>query len=61
MSTTATPGGAIPLHEIEKEHILRTLEAAGGNRAKTAEALQISIRTLRNKLNEYRVATGAEG
>ncbi len=56
----ATHGGAMPLHEVEKEHILRTLESTGGNRAKAAEALQISIRTLRNKLNEYRVTTDAE-
>jgi len=51
---------AVPLHEVEKEHILRTLEATGGNRAKAADALEISVRTLRNKLNEYRVSVGAE-
>ena len=62
---TATPPRTEPrtvlaLHEIEKQHILRALEATGGNRAKAADALQISIRTLRNKLNEYRVTIGAE-
>ena len=56
----AEPGTVLALHEIEKQHILRALEATGGNRARTAEALQISIRTLRNKLNEYRVSVGAE-
>ena len=43
-----------PLHELEKTAILQALEATGGNRTKAAEALQISIRTLRNKLAEYR-------
>ena len=56
----AEPGTVLALHEIEKQHILRALEATGGNRAKAADALQISIRTLRNKLNEYRVSVGAE-
>ena len=51
---------ALALHEVEKEHILRTLEATGGNRSKAATALQISIRTLRNKLNEYCVGVGSE-
>jgi DNA-binding NtrC family response regulator len=41
------------LHDIEKQHILRTLEACGGNRTQAAKHLDISIRTLRNKLHEY--------
>ena len=39
---------------MEKQAILAALKATGGNRTKTAEMLKISIRTLRNKLNEYR-------
>lgn len=46
--------GSISLHELEKRHILSTLKQQGYNRTKTAEILGISIRTLRNKLNEYR-------
>ncbi len=42
------------LAQVEKEHILRTLHAQGDHRARTADMLQISIRTLRNKLNEYK-------
>jgi two-component system response regulator FlrC len=38
---------------LEKRHILQALEAFGQNRTKTAKHLGISIRTLRNKLNEY--------
>jgi DNA-binding NtrC family response regulator len=45
------------LHEIEKQHILRTLEACGGNRTQAAKHLDISIRTLRNKLHEYGAGT----
>ena len=44
----------LPLAELEKRHILKTLRNQNGHRARTAETLGISIRTLRNKLNEYR-------
>jgi len=39
--------------EMEKQLIYRTLESCAQNRTKAAEMLDISIRTLRNKLNEY--------
>ncbi len=42
------------LANIEKHHILSTLNKLNGHRLKTADALDISIRTLRNKLNQYR-------
>jgi two-component system response regulator AtoC len=41
------------LGELEKRLIIETLEAQNQNRTKTAEVLGISIRTLRNKLNEF--------
>ena len=41
--------------DMEKDLILRTLEYCGQNRTKAAEVLDISIRTLRNKLNEYKL------
>ncbi|MDB6040941.1 MAG: two component, sigma54 specific, transcriptional regulator, Fis family, partial [Verrucomicrobiales bacterium] len=43
------------LADVEKQHILRMLEKCDGNRTNAAEKLGISIRTLRNKLNEYGV------
>ena len=43
-----------PLAEVEKLHILSVLQACKGNRTRAADTLGISIRTLRNKLHEYR-------
>ncbi|NMC62292.1 MAG: sigma-54-dependent Fis family transcriptional regulator [SAR324 cluster bacterium] len=40
--------------EMEKALIMETLRATSNNRTKAAELLGISIRTLRNKLSEYR-------
>jgi len=59
-ATTSTPapvesGGKTPtLAELEKRHILTALEQCKGNRTHAARMLDISIRTLRNKLNEYK-------
>ncbi|MCA9733280.1 sigma 54-interacting transcriptional regulator, partial [candidate division KSB1 bacterium] len=44
----------MPLAEIEKIAILETLKAQNGNRSQAARSLDISVRTLRNKLKEYR-------
>ena len=51
--STGSFTGMVALDEIEKQHILATLEHTRGNRTRAAEILKISIRTLRNKLNEY--------
>ena len=48
-------GPTKPMHQVEKEHILQTLQTVASNRTKAAELLQISVRTLRNKLHEYRL------
>jgi len=41
------------LAEIEKRHILSALNHCRGNRTHAAKVLDVSIRTLRNKLHEY--------
>ena len=48
-------GGMVSLAEVEKRHILAALEKTRQNRTHAARILGISIRTLRNKLNEYGV------
>jgi DNA-binding NtrC family response regulator len=48
-------GQAIPLEELERQHILEVLRSTNGNRTQAATILKISIRTLRNKLNEYKL------
>lgn len=42
------------MNEVERDLILETLSRCLGNRTRAAEILGISIRTLRNKLHEYR-------
>lgn len=44
------------IEETERRLILKTLEACGENRTRASELLGISVRTLRNKLKEYREA-----
>ena len=51
---TQTIAPAVSLREIEKNVILNTLDHTNGNRTHAAEILGISVRTLRNKMNEYR-------
>ncbi len=50
--TLPPAGGSV--REMEKSLILSTLRKSQGNRNRTAAALGISVRTLRNKIHEYR-------
>ena len=56
VADTRMQGAVIPLHEMERIMILKGLEVTAGNRTQAADLLGISVRTLRNKLNEYRAA-----
>jgi two-component system response regulator HydG len=50
----ATPGAeASSLEEVERETIIRTLAAAGGNKSEAARRLGITRRTLHQKLKKY--------
>ncbi len=49
-------GKVLTIAELEKQAIKAALQQTAGNRTKAAELLGISIRTLRNKLQEYRDA-----
>jgi two-component system response regulator FlrC len=44
------------LSDMERKLIIQTLEITQQNKTRAAQLLGISIRTLRNKLNEYRAA-----
>lgn len=52
-SIAKTPLVGMTLQEMEKKLILETLQAHQHSRSKTAAALGINVRTLRNKLREY--------
>jgi DNA-binding NtrC family response regulator len=44
------------LAELERQHILRTLELCSGNQSRAAGVLGVDRRTLYRKLKDYRVA-----
>ncbi|OYT73832.1 MAG: hypothetical protein CFK52_00275 [Chloracidobacterium sp. CP2_5A] len=46
-------GAARPLEAVIREHVLRTYDQHGGNLTRTAQALGLSLSTLRRKLAEY--------
>ena len=59
LASPTSPEAALPavtLHELEKRHIFATLERCQNNRTQAAKFLDISVRTLRNKLHEYGAA-----
>jgi len=51
--TIATSGAIKTLDEVERQHILSTLERLGGNRKMTAKALRVGENTLWRKLTQY--------
>lgn len=55
-----TAHGNGQIRDMEKQMILDTLERLGGSRKRTADALGISERTLRYKLQRYRESDGRE-
>ncbi len=45
----------LPLDEVEKATILKTLDSAGGNKSEAARRLGVTRRTLHKKLKKYGV------
>ena len=54
MAVTVSPEAGMTVREMEKQLITNTLQSVNDNRTHAAKMLGISIRTLRNKLNEYK-------
>jgi len=54
-SIVAVPVGTT-VDEAERMLILRTLEVTGQNKTRAAEILGVSLKTMHNKLKEYRLA-----
>jgi two-component system, NtrC family, response regulator AtoC len=50
---TRPPASGRSLKEVEKDHILFTLEKLDGHKRKASEVLGISLKTLYNRLHEY--------
>ena len=45
-----------PIEEVQRRHILATLEHCAGDKKKAADLLKISLKTLYNRLREYKSA-----
>jgi two-component system response regulator FlrC len=54
LAAPKNPPDSLCLREMEQKFIMGALEKTQGNRTHAAKILGISIRTLRNKLNEYK-------
>jgi DNA-binding NtrC family response regulator len=54
MSNTAALDAAVSMREMEEQLIFTTLKKVNENRTRAAKLLGISVRTLRNKLKQYR-------
>jgi transcriptional regulator with PAS, ATPase and Fis domain len=52
LELTYTPQETIPLEEIEKRHIMATLQRFQGNISQAAKALQVPRTTLRDKIRD---------
>ena len=49
------------VQEMERTLIIETLKSTSDNRTQAAKLLGISIRTLRNKMHEYRMGSAEDG
>lgn len=57
VTTVINITGYPPLREVERDYFLAVLESVGGNKAKAAKALGITVKSVYNKLYTY----GAQG
>jgi two-component system, NtrC family, response regulator AtoC len=65
-ATTARPAAAaadagavmIPLSEIERRHVEQVLSATGWNKARAARVLEVDIKTLNQKIRDFKLSQG---
>jgi DNA-binding NtrC family response regulator len=55
LSPAATESNGSSLKDLERDHILLTLQRCGGHKSETAQALGIDRKTLREKLKRYNI------
>ena len=55
LSPAPTESGATSLKDLERDHIILTLQRCGGHKSETAQALGIDRKTLREKLKRYNI------
>jgi len=55
LAPEADPVSPLSIRDMERRMIFKALDETSGNRTHAAKILGISVRTLRNKLNEYKV------
>jgi DNA-binding NtrC family response regulator len=60
-STSLNMNGPVMLEEMERRLILSTLDRTNGNRTHAASQLGVSVRTTRNKLNQYGLSEAGMG
>ncbi len=53
VAPASEPAMPVPIRQLERLHLERTLALTQGNRTHAAEMLGISLRTMRNKIREY--------
>jgi two-component system response regulator HydG len=53
--SSAVQSEAVSLKDLERDHILLTLQRCGGHKSETAQALGIDRKTLREKLKRYNI------
>jgi DNA-binding NtrC family response regulator len=58
-SPSSSTNAPVTLEQLERQHILRVLEEANGNRERAAAILGISARTLYRKIREYETGASA--
>jgi DNA-binding NtrC family response regulator len=49
----------LPLHEVERQHVERVLEATGWNKARAARVLEVDVKTLNKKIRDFGITRPA--